>query len=147
MPGLTAKVFRTHHATKVVKEYLASAKVTSEDDDVVKKHTATMANLQAAMTCNHKRKLPKNWNESMAKKQQRLRELRKKGKKKQVKALSMRINQLKATRDYNLGTSLRSYVDPRTYAEWGRGVNYDWKKYYPKTLQRKFTWVDKTKYA
>ena len=147
MPGLTAKVFRTHHATKVVKEYLASAKVTSKDDDTVKKHTATMANLQAAMTCNHKRKLPKNWNESMAKKQQRLRELRKKGKKKQVKALSMRIKLLKATRDYNLGTSLRSYIDPRTYAEWGRGVNYDWKKYYPKTLQRKFTWVDKTKYA
>ncbi len=147
MPGLTAKVFRTHHATKVVKEYLGSAKVTLEDDEAVKKHTATLANLQAAMTCNHKRKLPKNWNESMAKKLQRLKELGKKRKKKQAKALSLRIKLLKATRDYNLGTSLRSYIDPRTYEEWGRRVNYDWKKYYPKTLQRKFAWVDKAKYA
>lgn len=147
MPGLTAKVFRTHHATKVVKEYLAAAKVTRENDDALKKHTATLANLQAAKTCNHKRKLPKNWNESIAKKLQRLKELRTKRKKKQAKTLSMRIKLLKATRDYNLGTSLRSYIDPRTYAEWSRRVNYDWKKYYPKTLQRKFAWVDKAKYA
>jgi len=146
MPGLTAKVFRTHHATKVVKEHLADTKVKPEDDDALKKHTATLANLQAAMTCNHKRKLPKNWNESMAKKLQRLRELRMKGKKKQAKALSLRIKLLKATRDYNLGTSLRSYIDPRAYVQWGRRVNYDWKRYYPKTLQRKFAWVDKARY-
>lgn len=147
MPGLTAKVFRTHHATKVVKEYLAQTEVEPEDGDLVKKHVATMANLQAATTCNHKRKLPKNWKESMAKKRQRLKELRQKGKRKQAKALSLRIKLLKATRDYNLGTSLRSYIDPRVYAKWGGRVNYDWKKYYPKTLQRKFSWVDKAKYA
>jgi len=147
MPGLTAKVFRTHHATKAVRDYLSSAEVAPEDDDPIKKHVATMANLQAAITCNHKRKLPKNWNESMAKKVERLKELRNKGKKKQVSSLSLRIKLLKATRDYNLGTSLRSYVDPRTYASWGRRVNYDWKKYYPKTLQRKFAWVDRAKHA
>jgi DNA topoisomerase-1 len=83
----------------------------------------------------------------MEKKLQRLKELRGKGKKKQVKVLSMRIKLLKATRDYNLGTSLRSYIDPRTYKQWGRKVDYDWKNYYSKTLQRKFAWVDKPEKA
>ena len=147
MPGLTAKVFRTHHATKVVKEYLAGVKVRPEDDDTLKKHTAALANLQAAKICNHRRKLPKNWNESMTKKLQHLKELRQNGRKKQAKVLSQRIKLLEATRDYNLGTSLRSYIDPRTYSEWGRRVDYDWKKYYPKTLRRKFAWADKTKYV
>jgi DNA topoisomerase-1 len=147
MPGLTAKVFRTYHATKVVKDCLDKAEVKPEDEDLLKKNVATMANLQAAIICNHKRKLPKKWNESMEKKLQRLKELRSKGKKKQVKALSMRIKLLKATRDYNLGTSLRSYIDPRTYKQWGRKVDYDWKNYYSKTLQRKFSWVDKPEKA
>lgn len=147
MPGLTAKVFRTYHATKVVKDYLDKAEVKPEDEDLLKKNIVTMANLQAAIICNHKRKLPKKWNESMQKKLQRLEELKTKGKKKQAKTLSMRIRLLKATRDYNLGTSLRSYIDPRTYAQWGRKVDYDWKNYYSKTLQRKFTWVDKTENA
>jgi len=144
MPGLTAKVFRTYHSTKVVKEHLAKAEVKPEDEEILKKHAATMANLQAAIVCNHKRKLPKKWNESMEKKLQRLKELRSKGKKKQARTLAVRIKLLKATKDYNLGTSLRSYIDPRTYAQWGRKIDYDWKRYYPKTLQRKFAWVDRT---
>jgi len=144
LPGLTAKVFRTYHSTKVVKEYLAKTEVKPEDEEILKKDVATMANLQAAIVCNHKRKLPKKWNESMEKKLQRLKELRSKGKKKPARTLAMRIKLLKATKDYNLGTSLRSYIDPRTYADWGRRVDYDWKKYYAKTLQRKFAWVDKT---
>jgi DNA topoisomerase-1 len=147
MPGLTAKVFRTYHATKVVKDHLSKAEVKAEDEELLKKSAATMANLQAAIECNHKRKLPKNWNESMAKKLQRLKELRSKGRKKQAGTLTTRIKLLKATRDYNLGTSLRSYIDPRTYAEWGRRVDYDWKKYYSKTLQRKFGWVDRAELA
>ena len=142
MPGLTAKVFRTYHASKAVTEYLGCAKVKRNDDTLVKKAAATMANLQAAIVCNHKRKLPKNWRESMAKKKQRLKELRVKGRKKQAKALAIRIRLMKETRDHNLGTSLRSYIDPRIYAKWGRRVDFDWKNYYPKTLQRKFTWVD-----
>jgi hypothetical protein len=49
---------------------------------------------------------------------------------------------MKATRDYNLRTSLKSYIDPRAYYEWGRKVGYDWKLYYPKALQKKFSWVE-----
>ena len=45
-------------------------------------------------------------------------------------------------RTWNLGTSLKSYVDPRVYYEWGQRVDYDvLERYYPKALRRKFAWV------
>ena len=54
----------------------------------------------------------------------------------------LKIKAQQETRDYNLTTSLKSYIDPRTYYKWGNSVNYDWKKYYPKTLHKKFSWVE-----
>jgi DNA topoisomerase-1 len=146
IPGLSAKVFRTYHASKVVGEYLNTAKISKDDPDYVKKNVATMANLEAAMICNHKRKLPKNWENSLAKKIERLKVLQSRKTKKSaeaVKAAKMRIKTMRATRDYNLGTSLRSYIDPRLFYRWGGKVEFDWKLYYPKTLQRKFSWVEK----
>ena len=50
---------------------------------------------------------------------------------------------MKATKNYNLGTSFKSYIDPRIYFEWGKKIDYDWKLYYPKALQRKFSWIEK----
>ena len=45
-------------------------------------------------------------------------------------------------RTWNLGTSLKSYVDPRVCYQWGQEVDYDvLEKYYPKALRRKFAWV------
>jgi len=146
VPGLSAKVFRTYHASVVVGEYLKTAKVSKDDPDYVKKNVATMANLEAAIVCNHKRKLPKNWEKSLAKKMDRLKVLQARKTKKSaeaVRAAKMRISTMKATRDYNLGTSLKSYIDPRLYYSWGKKVDFDWKLYYPKTLQRKFSWVEK----
>jgi len=146
VPGLSAKVFRTYHASKVVGEYLKKARVARDDPDYVKKNVATLANLQAAVVCNHKRKLPKNWENSLAKKLERLKVLQARKTKKSaeaVKALKLKIRTVKATRDYNLGTSLKSYIDPRLYYRWGNNVGFDWKVYYSKTLQRKFSWVEK----
>jgi DNA topoisomerase-1 len=147
VPGLSAKVFRTYHASKVVGDFLSTAKVSKDDPEYVKKNVAAMANLEAAIVCNHKRKLPKNWESSLAKKMERLKVLQTRKTKKSaeaVKAAKMRIRTMKATRDYNLGTSLRSYIDPRLYYRWGNKVGFDWKLYYPKTLQRKFSWVEKS---
>jgi DNA topoisomerase-1 len=45
-------------------------------------------------------------------------------------------------RTWNLGTSLKSYIDPRVYYQWGEEVDYDvLERYYPKALRRKFAWV------
>jgi DNA topoisomerase-1 len=144
--GVTAKVFRTYHASKAVRDYLENVKVKKDEPDSYKKYVAAMANLQAAIVCNHKRKLPKKWKESLEKKQEKLKQLRLKGGKKtkeRVKEAKLKIELMKQTKDYNLNTSLRSYVDPRIYYKWSKKVGFDWKKYYSKTLQRKFSWVEK----
>jgi DNA topoisomerase I len=51
----------------------------------------------------------------------------------------------KETRDYNLGTSLRNYIDPRIMKIWLDDVELDWKKVYTSTLQRKFKWIELSK--
>ncbi|MEM2886001.1 MAG: DNA topoisomerase I, partial [Thermoproteota archaeon] len=145
VPDISAKVLRTYHASKAVVDYLKGAKASRDDPDYVKKFHCAMANLRAAEVCNHKRKLPKNWHESLAKKTERLKQLRSKKTRRSAEAakeLRVKIRIMKATRDYNLGTSLKSYIDPRIYRDWCREVGYDWKLYYPKTLQRKFSWVE-----
>ncbi|MGQ9721604.1 MAG: DNA topoisomerase I [Candidatus Jordarchaeum sp.] len=145
MPGLTAKVFRTYHATKVVKQYLNKSEVIKNDPEYVKKNTAKLANLEAAIVSNHKKQVSKSYKSSLEKKIERLKKLKqKKGEKAQekVKEVQTQIELMKKTKNYNLTTSLKSYIDPRVYYNWFQKVDYDWKKYYPKTLQRKFSWVE-----
>jgi len=47
-----------------------------------------------------------------------------------------------ASRTWNLGTSLKSYVHPRVVHRWCQRVDLDWRSLYSKTLQRKFAWVE-----
>jgi DNA topoisomerase-1 len=146
LPGLTAKVFRTFHASRIVRKYLDESSVTKDDASIRKKYEATMANLRAAEELNHKKQLPKNWDQSLAKKEERLKTLKEKDderSKKRVKDLGMKIEMMRKTCNYNLRTSLKSYIDPRIYYDWGNKVDYDWKLYYPTTFQRKFSWVEK----
>jgi DNA topoisomerase-1 len=155
MKGLTAKVFRTHHSTETVKHYLSQHHgFKPSDPPFLKLYHARMANLDAAVRCNHKRTPPKTWESSFEKKQVRLTELSSKNvkTKKQAESLKQRIAKLKLdmelqkkTRDYNLNTSLRNYIDPRTYKTWANKAEFDWKAIYPKTLQRKFLWAEKAK--
>jgi len=147
-PGLTAKVFRTYYASDVVSKSLKKSNVPPSEPMMLKKHVATMANLEAAIMLNHKRKPPKNWEESLAKKNDRLHTLESSPKKtpkteERIQALRLKIREVEATRDYNLRTSLKSYIDPRIYYSWGKTVDFDWKLYYPKTLQKKFSWVER----
>jgi DNA topoisomerase-1 len=155
MKGLTAKVFRTHHATATVKQNLSKRNgFKTEDPPFVKLHHARMANLEAAVRCNHKRTPPKTWESSLQKKQLRLTELSTKPVKteKQAERLRQRVEKLKLdlelqkkTRDYNLNTSLRNYIDPRVYKSWANKAEFDWKSIYSKTLQRKFLWANRAK--
>ena len=205
MPGLTAKVFRTYHASSTVRTSLGRSKVKSEHPNWVKKNAAKQANLEAAIVCNHTKQAPKGWkdrlqrfrerqkkaNERITKAQQnlndrqtrlkeletkqtaKLKQLREAGKPiprgknrpyassiatarrsvetakerlaraKDAKAkLKAQVDIAKKTRTWNLGTSLKSYIDPRIYRDWGRQVDYDWKDFYSATLQRKFVWID-----
>ena len=157
MPGLTAKVFRTWRCTKTVKEELEKSGVKKDDPDYQKMHAAKMANLKVAEVANHKRKIPPTFDERLAKKETHLKELesqlvQKKAEGKKTESLETRIEKAKLdieltklTREYNLGTSLKSYIDPTAYVKWAKKVNFDLEKFYPTTLRKKFSWALQTK--
>ncbi len=58
-----------------------------------------------------------------------------------VEKLKFQIDLSEKTRDYNLGTSLRNYIDPRVVKAWTDEVGADWEKLYTAALQKKFLWV------
>jgi DNA topoisomerase-1 len=201
--GLTAKVFRTHHATMAVQSCLHSSGVTADDDEYVKWRAATLANLEAAILCNHTKQVSKTWQRTRERYKERqdkaeeriqryreqvqeltdkLAELKVEAKEREEAATSderkekvreqyrkriakakERVDQAKERRNratrslgkikaqaliagkkrnWNLNTSLKSYIDPRVYYEWGRSVDYNvLDEFYPAILRRKFTWV------
>ncbi|MEM3823738.1 MAG: hypothetical protein QXH87_02275, partial [Candidatus Bathyarchaeia archaeon] len=119
----------------------------------IKVFHAKMANLKGAEIANHKRKVPNNFEERLAKKEAKLRELerdleerRKQGKKtdmliKRIEKVKLDIELMKNTREYNLTTSLKSYIDPRVYAKWAATVEAPIDKIYSKALRKKFSWA------
>jgi len=202
LPGLTAKVFRTHHATEVVRSSLRASGVKADDPEYEKHKAATLANLQAAVLCNHTKNAPPNppaRQERLKERQRKAKErvqryqlqvqeytkaladLRQEAREKKANASAARRKKLEAsyqkkiertegrietardrlqkardarnklqtqtvvatkTRTWNLGTSLKSYIDPRVYYRWGQQVEYNvLERFYPKKLRQKFAWV------
>jgi len=167
VPNLTAKVFRTYIATAIVKKHLSEPilKVNKTESEFKKVYVAKIANLQAAITCNHKKGIdPKNpaskkawekFEQSLENKKEKIKQLRmelkenkwktelqKLRKEQRVEKLEFQLRLQKETRDYNLGTSLRNYIDPRVFKSWCEYVDLDWTKIYTSTLQRKFKWIE-----
>jgi DNA topoisomerase-1 len=203
LPGLTAKVFRTHHATEAVRQTLKKSRVKASDPEYVKWTTVTEANLEAAILCNHTKKYTGDWAASKARFEERLQKAQARQDRCQTQA-DERVATLAALQDearqkieatptparrektearyqkrleragqraaqahekleraqhavgkieaqmrladqkrtLNLGTSLKSYIDPRVYHRWGQKVKYDvLERYYPTALRRKFAWV------
>jgi DNA topoisomerase-1 len=182
--GLTAKVFRTYQATTVVKDYLVKHDNMKGKSATEKLYHAKLANLEAAMMCNHKRTIPKTFEQSLQKKRDTLKkvekekvwkktqetlkkvedkepktDIQKKAKVKRIKTLNEQIKKQKSkhkerlqklelqidlsekTKDYNIGTSLRNYIDPRVFKAWTDEVGAEWEKLYTSALQKKFLWV------
>ena len=186
--GLTAKVFRTYLATAVVKKYLVEHDNMKGKTANEKLYHAKLANLEAAMMCNHKRTIPKTFEQTLQKKRDSLKnrekektwektketlkkaestkpktDAQKKSKEKRVKTLNEQIKKQKLkhkerieklelqidlsekTKDYNIGTSLRNYIDPRIFKAWTDEVGAEWEKLYTSALQKKFLWVKNEK--
>jgi len=178
--GLTAKVFRTYLASSVVSKYLRNHDNIKSESNMKKLFHAKMANLDSAIMCNHKRTIPKNFEQSLQKKKDTLSNVEKskpwlkseeslkkaesiaqktKKQKERVKKIKIQIRNRKAkhaerieklqlqieltqkTRDHNLGTSLRNYIDPRIFKTWTDEVVVEWEKLYTSALQQKFLWV------
>ena len=144
IPGLSAKVFRTYHATLETERSLKSRDV-RQADELEKRYFAKEANLASAIFCNHQRTPPKNWEESLKKKEAKLEEYRAKGNEKMARKAALDVEFTKKAKDYNLNTSLKNYIDPRIYKSWSEYVGLDWEKLYTTSLQRKFSWVARSK--
>ena len=138
--GLSAKVFRTYHATAAVKDALGSADMRGAED-LDKLYHAKEANLLAAKFCNHQRTPPKTWEESHQKKVAKLQEATAKNDAKRIPKLRRELDFYERTKNYNLNTSMKNYIDPRVFKSWCDHVGLDWAKVYSKSLQKKFAWV------
>ena len=159
MPKLTAKVFRTWRCTKTVREELEKSGITKEDPDYCKVYAAKMANFKVAEVANHKRKVPPTFDQRLEKKEANIKSLEaqlvvKKAAGKKTESLETRIQRAKLdleltklTKEYNLGTSLKSYIDPTAYVKWAKKVKFDIGKFYPTTLRNKFSWALKSNKA
>ena len=142
VPGLSAKVFRTYHATAKTEEALRSRDV-GNADDLDKLHHAKEANLKAAIFCNHQRTPPKTWEQSLEKKKQKLSDAKAvRSNDMKVRKLEMELDFFTRTKNYNLNTSLKNYIDPRVYKSWCDEVGLDWARIYSKSMQKKFSWVE-----
>jgi len=181
--GLTAKVFRTYLSSIVVSKYLRENENIKSKSPAEKLYHAKLANLEAAIMCNHKRTIPKTFGQSLQKKKDTLKKVekttwekvkttlkkvegsapktekqrqalekriktlndqikkQKKKHKEKVEKLKLQIDLTEQTRDYNLGTSLRNYIDPRIFKSWTDEVGAEWEKLYTSALQKKFLWV------
>jgi len=202
-PGLTAKVFRTHHATMAVRESLKKAAIQPGEPEHTKWKAVSLANLEAAILCNHTKKVSTIWprtrdryrerrvkaearvaryreqvrdytarlkalreeareKTAAAKTAERRQEIRQRYQKR-IDSAQRRVEGAKARRararialgkikarytiarekrTWNLNTSLKSYIDPRVFYDWGQQVDYDvLGRYYPTALRRKFAWV------
>ena len=201
--GLSAKVFRTYHATQAVSSSLQASGIQASDPEYLKWQAAVVSNLAAAILCNHTKKATAHWEASKRRYQERLEKAQDRRQKylaqvqerkealtvleveakvraqmakteasraktkvryekriargrSQVETAKQRVNRTNLAigkitaqveiaahkRTWNLGTSLKSYIDPRVYHEWGHSVEYDViERYYPKTLRRKFAWA------
>ncbi len=73
--GLTAKVFRTYLATTVVKDYLIKHDTIKAKTPNEKLYHAKLANLEAAMMCNHKRTIPKTYELTLQNKRDSIKKL------------------------------------------------------------------------
>ena len=140
VPGVSAKVFRTHHATATTRAALGSRDM-RDAEDIDKLYHAKEANLQAAVFCNHQRTPPKTWDESRKKKADKLAEAVAKNDAKRIPKLKRELDFYDRTKNYNLNTSMKNYIDPRVFKSWCDYVGLDWAKVYSKSLQKKFAWV------
>ncbi|HZW85452.1 MAG TPA: DNA topoisomerase I, partial [Nitrososphaerales archaeon] len=134
--GVSAKVFRTYHATATAREVLAAGDLRGAED-LDKLYHAKEANLQAAIFCNHQRTPPKTWEEAHQKRIVRLQEAEAKGDAKRAAKLRQELEFYERTKNYNLNTSMKNYIDPRVVKSWCDYVGLDWAKVYSKSLQKK----------
>ncbi len=70
--GLTAKMFRTFHASVTMREELRQSKAKRADPEFIKKEAFKRANLEVARVMNHTKQAPKGWSKTSVRYEDRL---------------------------------------------------------------------------
>lgn len=162
MKGLTAKVFRTYHASNLFQKELKKITKKYENYDEADKINLLLdefnkANAKVARLCNHQKNITKNTNKQIEnlnkmikKSQEKLRKARKskRTKPETIKKMQDVIKKLKAKKvlkielkNISLGTSKINYIDPRITVAFIKKHNLPINKIFSKTLQEKFKWA------
>lgn len=76
-PDLSAKVFRTYHASIVMREELKTQRVKRTDPDFIKKAALKRANLEVARVMNHTKQAPAGWAKSADRYEERIKKAEK----------------------------------------------------------------------
>ena len=160
IPGLSAKVFRTHLAgitlDKAISDVLPMIKADSTKDE--RKFAFKKANLEVAMKLNHKKTPPKNYPDRLQKAKDKVQEtwtklegLKKDSangdkipkQKKLANKASMQFQLLRDTGEWNLSTSLNAYLDPNKVLKAVKDLGLEPKDVYSKAQIEKSSWAVK----
>ena len=162
MKGLTAKVFRTYHASNLFQKELN--KISKRFDGYEESDKINIlldefnkANAKVAKLCNHQKNITQTTNKQVEKlkdmikkSKEKLRKARKnkKTKPETIKRMESMIKKLKARKilkielkNISLGTSKINYIDPRITVSFIKRHNLPIDKIFSKTLQEKFKWA------
>ncbi len=165
VPGVSAKTFRTMIAGQTFKKTLRETAGKFGKNEFEKLIRFKYINLAVAKRLNHKRKLPEKFDEKVKRKELKVEEKKEKmdiikrkimeaGEKRRKKLIErlekveneyrktlLELQIYKDTAEWNLNTSLTSYIDPRLVIEYARKNKLPIEKMYSKSLREKFSWA------
>lgn len=154
MIGLSAKVFRTYHASKKFVAELQKSKVKKSEDALEKVTKYNLANISVAKLCNHRRGVEVN-DEKVEKLHKDIEDIDEKlkvatGKRVQTLETQKRkkeitINEIKeGGGELSCTTSKANYLDPRITVAWAEKFDVPIEKLFTATLRKKYDWAIKT---
>lgn len=143
MEGATAKVFRTYAASRTFRDFLEENMVSKEAKEYQKKILFQKANLEVAKKLNHKKALPKNFDDQIKRYEERIKKVKeaKKPNLDKVKKMEMEFQLKKDMAEWNGNTSKNSYIDPRITIEFCKEIEFPKEKFYNQNQLKKFSWA------
>lgn len=149
------KLFRTALGTQALVQYLKDNRIDKNAPDYEKLATLKRANLEAGKRLNHRSGIGKTKvidtskiDARIATAKDRVKTFIAAGKTNQASKASQMVEKLMTERDLkldignvSLGTSLKSYVDPRVIFSWCKDVDYPVERIFGKNNVQHFQWA------
>jgi len=165
VPKASAKTFRTMIASQTLKKAIKDTRDRFGSNELEKVIRFKYINYTVAKRLNHKKKFPDKFEEKLKKKEEKMdtkkieyertitklqnandkekeRTIKKVERAKQLyRKASLEYQVYKDTSEWNLNTSLTSYIDPRLVVEYAKKNKVPIERIYSKSLREKFSWA------